>query len=52
MASSDDALDAYAQGVWDTVAYVNEWHMSERHLLKWDEVLEAIEKGKQEDGRS
>lgn len=49
---SDDAFDAYVQGVWDTVAYVNENYMSEDNLLKWEQVLKAIEQEElQENGR-
>lgn len=47
MANSDDALDAYAAGVWDAIAYVNEFHRTALNPLHWEEVLTAIERAKE-----
>jgi hypothetical protein len=47
MANSDDALDAYASGVWDAIAYVNEFHRTALNPLHWEEVLTAIERARE-----
>lgn len=43
MADSDDAMDLYVSGVWDAIAYVNEYHRTELNPLLWSDVLAAIE---------
>ena len=49
MDSENSYLDAYAAGVWDTVAYINEFHRTDSDPLRWEKILTDIEQAR-EDG--